>query len=655
MQSSADQVATPSEKPVSSAPITARAVVLGLVGGVQACMLQVSSKVTPHNSLVPYQSALTLLTGAMFWLFLMALLNQVLRRLAPRHVLRPSEFAVIYGLSTVAAAIGSQDAVMQLVPMFLYPFREAVKLDAGPYRKFISPLLIPQDPAVVEPYYYGATNFWQPHLLKAWLVPLSIWMLWLMALGVTLWAWNVILRHRWVESDRLAFPCIQLPMEICKAGGFGGIVSGKLFWTGFCITSLMVSLDQIHNRFPGVPSVPLGFVANPILDAMPAPWKALSPMTLTWDPIHLGVSYFIPMDILFSGWFFYLFRKLEEVFGYSMGWRELGWDAAGFPYTRSQAAGAWIALFFLLVWAERKQFSRVLRAAFIKRTQMEDSQEPASYLVAARCFVGGMLFLYLFSVMSGMSWWLALIFYGFFWMLNVTMTRLYAQVGPPILELFFLDPQATISRSIGTIGQDPQSLTIFSLMYWYNRTSRGQPMAHQLSAFKIAQSTNTNMRGIGKWVLVAFFVGCVASILAGLHWGYRVGEDQWQEGGWRETFSPMALSRIQQWVTTPHGPVLTEVGGMVVGGISTLILAKVSYTFIGFPFHPIGYALSVCYTMEYNWPAYMGIWFVKGLILRYGGRSHYMRLAPFFLGLILGGLVMPVLWGLVGYLFGWYV
>jgi hypothetical protein len=619
-------------------------------------MLQIVTKVSPKNVLLPYQSVLTLLAGAVFWLFLMAMLNVLLRRFAPRHALRPSEFAVIYGLTTVAAAIGSQDAVMQLFPMFVFPFRATQVDTMRRFRPMIPEWLAPRDPAVVEPYYYGATNFWQPEFIKAWLVPMGVWMLWLTALGITLWSWNVILRRRWVDSDRLAFPCVQLPLEMCREGGFGGMLSGKMFWSGFVVTTLIVSLDQIHARFPAVPSVPLGMVANPILDAMPAPWKALSPMTLTWEPIHVGISYFIPMDILFSGWFFYLFRKGEEVFGYSMGWRELGWDAAGFPYTRSQAAGAWIALFFVLVWAERKQFSRVLRAAFQRGSEpLDDDAEPGSYRTAARCFVGGMLFLYAFSVYCGMSWWLALLFYGFFWMLNVTMTRLYAQVGPPILELFFLDPQATISRAIGTIGHDPRSLTMFSLMYWFNRTDRGQPMAHQLATFKIAQATNTNMRSVGRWVIVAFVLGCFVCLTTYLHWAYRVGEDQFQEGGWRETFSVLAVSRIQQWVTEPKGPVTTEVGFMVVGGIVTLILAKLSYTFIGFPFHPIGYALSVCYTMEYNWPAYLGVWLLKGVILRYGGRGLYFKLTPFFLGLILGGLVSPIIWGLVGYLFRWYV
>src|SRR5207253_1863289 len=97
--------------------------------------------------------------------------------------------------------------------------------------------------------------------------------------------------------------------------------------------------------------------------------------------------------------------------------------------------------------------------------------------------------LFAWSVVSGMSPGLALVFYAFFWMLNVTMTRIYAQVGPPILELYFLDPQTTLTRMIGTVGQSPRSLTMFSLMYWINRTDRGHPMAHQLASFYVGRGT----------------------------------------------------------------------------------------------------------------------------------------------------------------------
>src|SRR5579872_6015115 len=141
-----------------------------------------------------------------------------------------------------------------------------------------------------------------------------------------------------------------------------------------------------------------------------------------------------------------------EAFGYAMGWRDLGWDAAGFPFTRVQAAGAWIALFFLLVWAERHHLRRVLVSAFSRRADIDDTNEPGSYRWAGRILLGGTVFLIAWSVGSGMSLGLALAFYGFFWMLNVTMTRIYAQVGPPTLELYYLDPQKTLTTVLGTYG-----------------------------------------------------------------------------------------------------------------------------------------------------------------------------------------------------------
>jgi hypothetical protein len=41
--------------------------------------------------------------------------------------------------------------------------------------------------------------------------------------------------------------------------------------------------------------------------------------------------------------------------------------------------------------------------------------------------------------------------------------------------------------------------------------------------------------------------------------------------------------------------------------------------------------------------------------LRYGGLALYRRLVPAFLGVVLGGLLAPIAWGFVSWLFEWYV
>lgn len=646
-------LATQSARPVAA--LTWRSVLIGLAGAVFVSALQVAHKVNPHRALFPFHSVMTLFPGVLSLLFALSLLNVLLKRWWPQKALRPAEFAVVYGITTVAAGIAAQDELQFLLPMWVYPFRATQTEAMGPYRPLIPRWLVPQDPKVVEPYYTGAVNFWQPFLLRAWLVPLLWWMVWLLALGATMWAWNVLLCRRWVDQDRLEFPCVQLPLEMCREAGFGGRLRGRLFWGGFLLSAFVESLNQINARYPAVPSLPLDFNATPLLEGAPPPWNALAPMYLMWSTLHLGICYFIPLDILFSAWFFYLFRKGLEVFGRSMGWRDLGWDAAGFPFTRAQAAGAWVALFFLLVWAERKPLGLAIRAAFSRHVPaIDDTKEPGSYRWAARILVFGTLFMVGWSVAAGMSLWLALVFYAFFWALQVTMTRVYAQVGPPILELYFLDPQKTLTTVFGTFGQSPASLTHLSLLYWINRDDRGHPMAHQLSAFMVGQATHTRPRAMGKLVLVAFVVGCVTCLLAYLSWAYRVGEDQFMEGGWREAASGLAVRRINDWVKTPKGPQYTEIAYMTVGGAITLLLAKLNYTLVGFPFHPIGFALAMCFAVEYNWPAFLTIWLFKLLLLRYGGRPLYMRASSVFLGLVLGGFVVPMGWGFIAWLFEWY-
>ena len=578
--------------------------------------------------------------------------------------------ALIFGITTVGGAIAATDEAMQLIPHYAYLFRAAQSGTTAPLRPFVPGWLVPHSPQIIEPYYLGNASFWTPERLAAWALPLLCWMAYLTALGATMWAWNVILRRRWMDNDRLAFPNVQLPMTLCREAGFGGAASGRVFWSGVLTALFIESLNPLQQQFPQIPSIPISIDLSPTLQALPAPWNALAPMTVMWPTLYLGICYFIPLDILFSAGFFFLFRKGLEVFGRSMGWRELGWDVSGFPYARSQAAGAWTALFFLLVWAERRHLWGVLRAAFtlptlpalrertspdaLSSSLAEDADEFGSYRWAGRILVGGTLFLLLFSVASGMSLGVALVFYAFFWMLQVTTTRVYCQVGPPTLECYFLHPQPIMVSLFGTSLLSPASATHLGLFNWLTRNASGHPMGHIMGAFYIGRQTGVRPRPFGKWMLIGFVVGGAACLLAYLHYAYRVGEDQWRESGWRGVGVEGVVARVGEWTGKARGPQWQENGFMAAGCVVTLLLAKAGTTIIGFPLHPVGFALAMSYGVEYSWPAFLFMAAFKFFTLRYGGRRLFESFAPFFLGMTLGGLITPVGWGLVAWLFQWY-
>ena len=84
------------------------------------------------------------------------------------------------------------------------------------------------------------------------------------------------------------------------------------------------------------------------------------------------------------------------------------------------------------------------------------------------------------------------------------------------------------------------------------------------------------------------------------------------------------------------------------GLVSALILFALRLRLLGFPLHPIGYAISSSWAIHLIWFPMLIAWVLKGLTLRYGGFQSYRRAVPFFLGLILGDCVMGSLWGLIG-------
>ena len=644
------------------AAVTGRAVLLGVAGAVQGAFFQMRTEVypvtvTPPWVSGPYLSWYAVMPGAIFWISLVAVFNGALKRFAPRYALTPAEFAVIFGISTVAAAIGAVEQAMLLLPTHVYPFRPANADSLGPFRQYIPVWMVPHDPKIIEPYYLGKESFWTAERITAWAMPLLTWTTYLTALGATMWAWNVILRRRWVDGDRLTFPNMQVPLTICREAGFGGLASGRIFWGGFIVAAIYDSFGVMQQLLPGFPAVSSSLDLSGVMQALPKPWDALSPMVMMWPTVYLGICFLIPLDILFSAGAFYILRRLLEVFGHSMGWDAIGSGAGSFPYIRSQASGAWIALFFLLVWAERHHMRRVLDAALDFRKEAgrgpydaTEAQEFGSYRAAGRILIIGTLFLIAFSIASGMAPLFAVIFYAYYWMMQVTMTRIFCQVGPPVFQPYYTNPQITLTALFGSAGLPPATTVQLNLTHWLTYDPSGHPMGHQMAALHIARQTPVDPRPFGRWILGAFVLGGVVCLLSYLHFAYRVGEDQFQGGaGWNHIEAVGIMNRIVGQVHQPRGPQGVEIAALFAGGAITALLAKLSSGVLGFPLHPVGFALAMSCAVEYSWPAYLMMALFKFLTLRYGGRTLYEKFVPFFLGLTLGGLLTPVVWGWAGW------
>jgi len=71
------------------------------------------------------------------------------------------------------------------------------------------------------------------------------------------------------------------------------------------------------------------------------------------------------------------------------------------------------------------------------------------------------------------------------------------------------------------------------------------------------------------------------------------------------------------------------------------------YKFLWWPVHYIGFPIADSEPMRYAWFSVFIAWLIKSFIMRYGGAKIYQNLKPFFLGLVLGQVVVCLFWGII--------
>lgn len=119
-------------------------------------------------------------------------------------------------------------------------------------------------------------------------------------------------------------------------------------------------------------------------------------------------------------WFFYLVWKLEFILGASLGLRSL----PGFPYIKPQSSGAYLAIAVLAIWSARRHIRLIFRVVF-SRSSQEDLGEPMRYQTALGFIVFGVTFLAFFWIKAGMSPWVFIIFFGFYFLLMISLIRVF--------------------------------------------------------------------------------------------------------------------------------------------------------------------------------------------------------------------------------------
>jgi hypothetical protein len=634
-----------SEQPPVQLPAAPRLRVVSIRAIALACgLMPLLSLWVVQSELIWYSghsTAISLFFHVTFAIFVLALLNLLIARRWPASALTGAEIMTVYVMLSIAGTFCSHDLFQVMIPMLAYP-----EYAANPQNRWDELILqhvpswaIVTDPEALRGLSVGNSSLYKPNILAAWLGPLSFWFIFVLTLMAVLLAINCILRQPWTEKERLSFPIIQIPMML--ATGLKGLLTSRLFWLAFALTTAIDVVNGVNHFYPNVPKIPIveAFLFRDYL--VERPWNAIADTTINLYPFVIGLVFFLPTDLAFSCWFFFLLFKLEIVLTAAVGVRDL----PGFPFPGEQTAGGYLGLGLLALWLSRRHLRGVIRTALGRPGGADDRGEPASYRAAMIVLVlglGGLVFL---GTRLGGSWDAMVVFFVIFLLYSLAIARMRAELGPPAHDLHFMGPEVLINNAVGTKAIGPGNAAAFSMFFWFNRAYRAHFSAHSMEGFKIAQLTRTTSRSMLWAIVIAIVVGSLSGLWATLHALYVHGYSGRPAG---DAFSREAWVRMSSWMSFPRP---SEIAATIATGFGLLLALGLGFLrtkFTWWVWHPVGYATAASWSMGKLWfPVLLG-WAAKLVITRYGGATAYRRALPFFVGLVMGEFTTGSLWCIYG-------
>ena len=620
-------------KPSSS--VGWRSIAIGLV------LIPVNCYWITYIELVQYSAQPTIVSlifTVVFNVLVLIGFNQILKRFLPRFALSQGELLVIYVMLSVASATAGHSMMEILVSTLGHAFWFATPENDWKdlFWRYIPSWLAVSDKGVLSGYYEGDSTLYTKQHLLGWLTPVMNWFAFLFVMLFVMVCITVIVRKPWTEDEKLAYPIIQLPARMTSDSFF----TNRLMWIGFGLVAAFDVVNGLHHVFPAIPSV---YEKAYRFRFTEKPFSAMGWLRLGIYPFVLGIGFLIPLDLLFSSWFFFWVWKGQQVVGSIMGL-----EGTGYPYVNYQGFGAYMGIFLIALWRGRKYLQNLLAA---KVHPISTRDEPMSSRTVLLALIAGIAFLTFFCLRAGMSLWAILVFFGLYFAFSTAVSRMRAELGSPMHDLHYTGPERVMVAAVGTRKLGPNNLSMFSFFWFFTRTFDSHPMPHQLEGFKLASTSGIRSRFMLFAILIALFVGILSQFWALISVPYRLGALH-EMSRVPIIYGSEPWMQLQKWLAHPLDPDYWALGFTGIGLLFALFLMLMRMKFFWFPFHPAAYA-TVCgsWAVNYIWFSLGIVWVLKLVLLKYGGRNAHRKAMPFFLGLILGQFTIGSLWTILGMVF----
>ncbi len=521
------------------------------------------------------------------------------------------------------------------------------------------PFVLPKDMDVIFDLLMG----WVDVPWNAWIIPIIFWTILLFIFAMVPICLGVIMRKRWTEHEQLTYPLARavlhiLDVEDDRSGNVKGFLKNKVFWIGALITFGLVFYEWVQLELvPGLPVIHRNFLGR-ILDD----FRKTSP-ALTWamsspDAWRIGsrswgvtgVLYLAPShDFLFT---WVVFTPVIWFVNYLIYYLYPGIPGnANHFHGRSLVVFALPAYAILMAWRARDEIGKSVQTAFSKKIRNIDLEDEGLTIREAvfGLIIGTILILIavMYFLQVNLLW--TLVFLISFYTFAFSVARFRAEVAFPSAGFMdhriFHHTAGTFSaqlRQYPEFQADIQSTAGMGLLQnHFRKFGPTLSMIHMLEGCRMADETNLKRRSFLKAYIIGFLLAAVPCAVMFLNGYYDVGTGM--PGDWlSNVFNRLQVGRHVTADGTIQG-YPPEPGRVTYGVLFAAVVIAFAYlraNFIWWPFHPIGLIMNGTYSIpaHITTPALI-VLIEKGAILRYGGGALYIKMTPFFIGLVFGELL----------------
>jgi len=270
------------------------------------------------------------------------------------------------------------------------------------------------------------------------------------------------------------------------------------------------------------------------------------------------------------------------------------------------------------------------------------------YSVAFKGLIIAFLLIMCWCCLAGMSPWVAMLEFGVFIMVvALVMARSTAEGGMLMTETTFR-PVDLYAMFAPAQALGPGNLTLLAMFdITFLRDQRGLLFTGMMDGLKMTDSANVRRRSYLLVFAIAIFV---AFLVAGyLHMWFP-----YHEGGmtlYDTVYNGHNISPLKDYEALMNEQPKTDWQAPVFFGVGVVVASFLAYMramFPWWPLHPLGYALSVSWTVSVFWFSALVAWLLKSIILRYGGMRFYSAARPWCLGMVIGEFGSAVVWTIIG-------